>query len=194
MSSEEIKMPDLVTGDVTWQVMFETSLHRFTGRASGFSEAHGASWDDLAETAKVMASRAKTKVSVPYAYIGWDGGREQLRPGPPYGDRRAVIRTGTATGIHAANGNLLIVPAGGRPAQLDRYAHEHFMPPTVEDGLRMTELTGAIRDMKRELDELTGRYAFDGGLRSQVQREIEKARETGHEDEARRARAGGDGS
>jgi hypothetical protein len=163
----ETYVGDLKTGGTTWTVTVG-GHHWFTGRADGFPDVTGRSWDEVESSAKVRASQAKIRVAVPYAYIGWDGPRD---------GKYQVIKHGTATGIHS-NGHKILVREDGKPAQLDIFDNNsRFMPPSEDDGLRMIDLSATIKSLGEELRTLTGKYKFPAGnLGGQVRHEIDEAR------------------
>src|SRR5271154_6342038 len=91
--SEMQELDPIKTGAVTWTVQVSRS-GRFYADAPGFTQVSGDSLAGVEAQAKVKASQARVKVSVPYVRFG--------RTPDGY---RAVH--GEATGIHAGNGKVL---------------------------------------------------------------------------------------
>lgn len=162
------------TGNTTWHVNVRN--HRFYATAPGFTEVSGVSWDEMESRAKVAASKAKVKVSVPYVYT--------TVKGP---DRKFVFVRRTATGIHAGSGNVLYTDAHGSGQETYGYSSSGFMEPfSGEDGPAYLDLLAQRAALDNRISEIEKRYRFESGLKAEVEKAInaEHARRAGGSDAA----------
>ena len=152
------------TGNTEWQVRVEG--HRFVATAPGFNPVSGDSWDQMENNAKVQASKAKVKVSVPYVDVSW-GYNDQRQNAPRFNHK-------TATGINAGTGNVTYRDSRGQAGQ-ETYGRGFMKPLSDEDAAEYLRLLREIHDLEGQRDEIARKYAFPigGGLKRAVQDEID---------------------
>lgn len=159
--SEQLK--PFEAGGVKWHVTVDRDGH-FTATADGYASVSGCKYADLESQARDQAARARVKVHVPYVRPDW----KLDRP---------VLVSGIATGIHAANGNLLLAE-NGRTAQGGRAVRGCLKPMSHDDAARYLELVQQERDIKVASDEIARKYRFESisGLRGAVEDAVKAAR------------------
>lgn len=160
------------TGNTTWRVHVEDK--RFVAYADGFSTATGDTWEAMENSAKVQASKAKIKVSIPYV---------QLDSTPLSAEQRFERRT--ATGLHAGSGNVLYTDESGKPGQETGSWRNDFMKPlSPEDESEYLGLIARQSELNSRITAIEMKYRFDGGLRAEVGRVVsaEHARRAGDSD------------
>lgn len=145
------------TGQTEWTVTVDHQI--FYGNAPGMPTVHGESWEVMENNAKVQASKAKIRVSIPYVIMGWDRGKP-------------VVRHRTATGLHSANGNVLYTDAAGS-GQETGY-EEKLMPLSPEHEKEYLALAAQVRELESRLREIQAEYKFPmGGLKKTIQATID---------------------
>jgi hypothetical protein len=147
-----VDVGEFSTVNVKWKVVL-TSSHRFRATAPGFPDVNGASWDDVENHAKVLASKARIKVDVPFVTVEWRGFG---------GNRHLEFQRQHATGLHAGNGNILVINQYGRPDQLSR-DYGALKPMDDEDGGRYLLLAESINRLTKEKTDLENKYGFGFG-------------------------------
>lgn len=154
--SEYAKLANLKTGAVTWTVTVSPQ-GQFYADAPGMTQCTAGSYEALAEVCKVRASRARVKVSIPYAHL--NSGR---------------YSEGTATGIHGGNGNIL-VSENGKMHQVDSWTRSYCQPFSDADRDRWTEVCAQAQALDKERKEIERRYAFPGGFEKAVKDAVKAA-------------------
>lgn len=181
---ENVDAGTLHTGGVTWHVEFSTRSHYFTARAEGFSETKARDWDTLTDNCKVKVSQSKTPVEVRFAELRSTHTRVPVTEGIT-GSKGTYynsysIHTATATGIHAGNGNVLVLTDDGTRTQVESVytsPSTHFLPPDKATGDRLAEVSTQISLLQAERNRILERLKFPkGSLRNQVFHEVVKAR------------------
>ena len=149
------------TGNTTWTVrVYGKSFHAV---APGFPEVYGDSWDAMENHAKVLASKAKVKVTVPYVQL--DHGVSGLR-----------LEKRTATGINAGTGNVTYRDERGSAGQETYISYNrsgYLKPLSAADADRYLALTEQRNKLNAEIVAIEARYRFSGGLKAEVERAID---------------------
>lgn len=147
--------------------------NRFVASADGFPDVSGDSWVVMENHAKVLSSKAKVRVSVPYVKV-----ITSLREPPKFARR-------TATGINAGTGNVTYRDERGNASQeTHSYREGTAMKPfSPEDEAEYLELLARHRELEARVHAIEASHVFDGGLKGEVGRAIdaEHARRAGQE-------------
>lgn len=148
------------TGNTTWRVHVENK--QFAAYADGFSKATGDTWKAMENSAKVQASKAKIKVSIPYVQLD----RDRLTT-------YVVLVRRTATGLHAGSGNILYTDESGKPGQESSWRLGDILKPlSAEDESEYLGLIARRSELNRRITAIEDSYRFEGGLKSEIERAV----------------------
>jgi hypothetical protein len=119
----------------------------------------------LIDKIATATKQAVVKVAVAFTELGVSGGGYGY-PAKPY------ARSGTATGFHAANGNILVTWSDGSRTQLT----EHLLrvaPLAQEERVEYVQLAKAEQEARRALHAWEAAHRFD--LKEAVKKAIDEA-------------------
>ena len=158
-SGNAVEVFGFVSGGTRWRVWLDRA-GKFRAAAPGSKDVYGETFEQVQNNAKVQMTQARVRVEVPYAYL------DKTRS---YG-RRLEWKTGTATGIHSGNQNVLAVQ-GGKQRQISSFEYGNsylIRPPSPEDAGIILRLEEEIHARKTALNGLYAQYKFPGGLHGAV--------------------------
>jgi hypothetical protein len=140
----------------------------FTARNDQLGDFSSSELAKLKETAKVRASQARTRVSVPFTRLRGNG-----FAGPWEG------RRGVATGIHNGNGSVLVRWTDGTSEQLAAHGRQHICGKlSAAEEREWVDLQTAADDADRALRAFTSQHFIV--LKDEVRKAIEAAQESRH--------------
>jgi hypothetical protein len=148
--------------NVKFEISVDDRTGQFIARADGFTDARGTTLEALTDQLKVKTSQARVKTRIPFSrtVYDWKTGKD-------------VIRHGTATGIHAQNGSVLVSWDDGGTSQLPRYNPGITTRPLDKDAeTRWLDLSFKVKAAKTALEAFEAAHKID--LLTEVEAEIAK--------------------
>ena len=92
---------------------------------------------------------------------------------------------GTATGVHASNGNVLAREgSNGKTRQITYWDADYYRPFSAEDEQSYVKILADLRSLNAEKDRIRNRYKFEKGLAGTVRKAVQAATQAALADEA----------
>lgn len=162
-SVSEVTLEEMVVLGATWLVFVEKRTGQFRAGNADYGYVYAEQYDDLDAKIRKVMETGKIRVAVPFTTVSVDSAGN------------ARFSKGTATAIHAGNGNVLVTD-GRTTGQLDRYAYGSvYRPFTAEDEAAYAEASLQLRAAQQAKKILEDRYAFPGGSIKRAVREAVSA-------------------
>lgn len=153
---------EITKNGVTVEVEFDTRTENFSAKVGG-KDLYSDSWSGLAAEVDKATKIVRQKISVPFTQVGYNRGVP-------------VFKEGTATGLHSANGNVLVTWANGNREQMSRsfgYRPDHYRPLSSGQRDELIRLATAYKEAEVALRAFEEEHKID--LKDEVGKALKNA-------------------